>query len=121
MINHIRKNRVPAKELTPQEYNTLVQSNNTYYFLIPDKNDEDQYIIYWPRSIRGTNSELSSSRNGIISYSDIPFEDIVVMTFLDIREIHVNSKYVLTTHLLNFTKMDLVGATTLRIGDKNDS
>lgn len=120
MINHIRKNRVPAKELTPEEYNTLVQSLKTYYFLIPNKNDEDQYIIYWSQSSRA-NSGLSSSRNGRISYSDIPFEDIVVMTFPDIREIHVDSKYVLTKNLLSFTKMDLVGATTLRVGGKNDS
>ena len=115
MINLVYKKARPVSILTQDIYNRYVSSSQTYYYLLQSTEDEELYIVYWPRSPR-PNSALSSSVHGGIDYDDIPFSDIIVMTYDEIKDIHVRSRYVHISHLMHLlTDAKVIGTPALRI------
>lgn len=115
MINLVRKKARPVFTLTPDIYNKYSSSSGTYYYLVPSTDDTELYMIHWPRNSR-PNSALASSVNGGIDYDDIPFSDIIVMTYDEIKDIHVRSRYVHIRHLRHLlTDAKVIDAPALRI------
>lgn len=95
MIKQVRKKAKPINVLTPDEYeqHTRGAGNSTYY-LIENEEDASIFDIYW-KAESGPMSPLSrSSQKYAIMYENIPFSDIIVLTYGEIKSIHHGSKYV---------------------------
>lgn len=115
MINLVHKTVQPVFTLTSEIYNKYSSSSQTYYYLLPSTHDEELYVVYWVRSTR-PNSDLTNSSSERIEYDDIPFSDIIVMTYVEIKDIHVRSRYVHVKNLKHLlTDATLSGRPLLRI------
>lgn len=72
-----------------------IRSSGQKYILLPDDKEEDRYKIYW----RYEENYLTSREVGSIHYKEFPWENSIVLTYEEIKDIHHSSRYVLIKDL----------------------